>query len=175
MSLLTRLFRVERPPSAAHEVLEPDERLTGWGTTPDGDAVMATTRGLLLPAPEGHTRLPWHMIHKATWDRGMLHIVPGTEIADGVVADAAPVAVQVAEPRDLPAEVRTRVTRSVAYSSYHRLPGGGVRVVARRVPGQDGLTWVLRFDEGVDREDPAVQEAAAEFLNEARALADVPQ
>lgn len=171
MSLLTRLLRFERPPSAALAALGPDERLTGWGTTEAGDAVLATTHGLWLP---GRVHLPWHMIHKATWDMGALRIVPGVEVEPGVVADGQPVVVKMLEPRDLPAEVRTRVTRSVAYSSHHPLPGGGVRIVARRVAGVDGLTWVLRFDADMDLADPAVRAAATGLLDEARALAEVP-
>jgi hypothetical protein len=44
--------------------------------------------------------------------------------------------------------VRTRVTRSVAYTSHHPLPVGGVRVVGRRVSGVDGLSWAVRYDSG---------------------------
>jgi hypothetical protein len=175
MGLLTKLLRIERPPAGALAVLEGDERLTAWGLTPDGEAVLATTHGLWLPGGE---RLDWHLIHKAIWDRGVLQLVPSVEVlaADetgGVVADGPLRSVALEQPRDIPDEVRTRVTRSVAYSTYHQLPGGGVRVVARRVPGQDGLTWVLRFDPGVDLTDPEVRAAADGYLAQARALADV--
>jgi hypothetical protein len=177
MRLLPRLFRVERPPAEALAALETGERLTSWGSTTGGDVVLATTRGLWLPASGGHERrrLPWHTIHKATWDQSSLRIVPGVEIEPGVVADGPAMGVHLLEPRDLPAEVRTRVTRSVAHSSHHPLPGGGgVRVVARRVAGVDGLSWALRYDDGVDRHDPEVQQAAAELLDRARAVAEVP-
>ena len=59
-------------------------------------------------------------------------------------------------PDDVPAEVRERVTRSVAYTAHHPLPGGGVRVVARHVPGVDGVVWHVRYDEGTDARDPEV-------------------
>jgi hypothetical protein len=172
MGLLKSIFRFERPPAEALAALGPDERLTGWGTTEDGDAVLATTHGLWLPGDAERRHLPWHTIHKATWEQGALRIIPGVDIEPGVVADGEPVLVRLLEPRDLPAEVRTRVTRSVAYSSHHPLPGGGVRVVARRIAGVDGLTWVLRFDEGVDRADPLVRVAADDLLAQARALAE---
>jgi hypothetical protein len=176
MRLLPKLFRVERPPAEALAALEQDERLTGWGSTTSGEVVLATTRGVWLPASgsEPRRRLSWHTIHKATWDQNVLKIVPGVEVEPGIVVDAPPVIVHLQEPRNLPAEVRTRVTRSVAHSSHHPLPGGGVRVVARRVAGKDGLTWVLRFDDGVDRTDPEVRQAATELLDQARALTDVP-
>jgi hypothetical protein len=148
MGLLARLLRFERPPAEALAALGPEERLTGWGTTDDGDVVLATTHGLWLPGPEQRRHLPWHTIHKATWEQGALRIVPGVEIEKGIVADDEPVLVPLLEPRDLPAEVRTRVTRSVAYSSHHPLPNGGVRVLARRVAGVNGLSWALRYDPG---------------------------
>jgi hypothetical protein len=62
----------------------------------------------------------------------------------------------------------------VAYSTHHTLDGGGVRILARRVPGRDGLTWLLRFDDGTDRADPQIRQRAAELLDAARELADVP-
>jgi hypothetical protein len=170
MSLLTRLLRIERPPAGSAERLGRDERLTGWGLTSAGEPVLTTTRGLWLP---GSDRLDWHLIHKAVWDRDTLRIVPAVTVSDGVVADGPELSVALSQPRDVPEEIRTRVTRSVAYSVYHPLPGGGVRVVARRVPGVDGLTWALRFDPGVDTADPDVREAADAYLAQAKALSDI--
>ena len=45
--------------------------------------------------------------------------------------------------------------------------------MARRVPGVDGLSWLLRFDDGTDRADPDVRLRAAELLDEVQAAADV--
>jgi hypothetical protein len=175
MSLLARIFSKDRPPAETLAGLEPGERVTAWGTTTKGAAVVATPRGLWIEGADGRRRLSWAEIHKATWDEGLLTITPGVEVEPGVVADAAPIRIRLAEPRDLPAEVRNRVTRSVASSSRHALPGGGVTIVARRVPGVDGLTWVLRFDEGTDRTDPEVRQRAAALLDEARSVSDVPR
>ncbi len=166
MRLLDRLFKTHRPVAAELPTLAADERVTAWGATPDGDAVVATQLGLWVRTGESSRRLGWHDIHKAAWAEGVLTVTPGVEVEPGVVADAPALRLRLAEPGDLPAEVRSRVSRSVAFSSHHRLPaGGGVRVVARRVPGEDGLTWVLRFDEQVDRADPAVRERAAAALD----------
>lgn len=255
MGLLARIFGADRPPVEARTNLDPDERITAWGTTALGDAIIATPRGLWLPAgsppaepaagveppavaepavdarpanaelsvdavptagagptaaaepsagvepavvarpadaepaaeaapvadagPAGvepamsdgegyRRRLPWHEIHKATWNDGLLTITPGIEVEPGVVADGPPLRIRLAEPRELPAEVRRRVTRSVASSTRHALPDGGVTIVARRQAGIDGLTWVLRFDEGTDRADPEVRQRAAELIAEAQ-------
>lgn len=181
MSLLDRVrerLRARRPPPEVLEVLEPGERVVSWAPTRDGRVVAATTLGLWLPGDGGLARLGWHDVHKATWEDGSLTVVGSREgaVSDGgsalaatVVEDVPPVVVRLAEPRDLPPEVRTRVTRSVGYSSHHALPGGGVRVVGRRVPGVDGLSWVLRFDPETDPDDEQVRRAAAEALATARA------
>jgi hypothetical protein len=42
-------------------------------------------------------------------------------------------------------------------------------VVARRVPGVDGVTWHVRYDPGTDPDDPAVVSATAELVAEAAA------
>lgn len=174
MGLLARVLGKDKPPAEALAGLLPDERVTAWGVAAAGEAVVATPRGLWLGSGEERRRLSWDTIHKATWAEDVLIILPGVEVEPGVVEDAKPVRVTLAEPRDLPAEVRARVTRSVAYSTHHTLPHGGVRIVARRVPGVDGLTWVLRFDDGTDRADPDIRQRAAEQLDLARELADVP-
>ncbi len=175
MGLLTRVFGKDKPPAEALAGLPPDERVTSWAVAGPGEVLVATPLGLWLGADEERHRISWDAIHKATWADGVMTILPGVEVEPGVVADDEPVRVTLAEPRDLPVEVRTRVTRSVAHSSHHTLPGGGVRIVARRVPGVDGLTWVLRFDDGTDRADPEVRQLAAEFLEAARSVDDVPR
>jgi hypothetical protein len=62
------------------------------------------------------------------------------------------------EPGELPDQVRTRVTRSVAYTSHHPLHAG--RGPGGRPPGagRNGLSWAVRYDAGtpVDAE-PVVE------------------
>jgi hypothetical protein len=170
MGLLDKLLRREAP--AVVPPLESGERVITWGTTSDGSTAVASTKALWLPAKaasEEWHRLGWDEIHKAVWAEETLTVTPGVEVEDGVVADGRIRRVRLAEPRDLPAEVRTRVTRSVAYTTLRRLQGGGsVRVVARRVPGRDGLVWQLRFDDGADRTDPGVRAEAEGILTEVR-------
>ncbi len=131
-------------------------------------AVVVTTRGLWLP---GRDRLGWHQIHKATWAGSRLTVIPASPVSESdgylVMTDDDPVVVNLVNPADVPAEIRERVTRSVAYTAHHPLPGGGVRVVARRVPGINGLTWHVRYDEGTDSTDPQVVAATGELVAEA--------
>jgi hypothetical protein len=169
MGLLDR-FRRGRPPAAALATLEPGERVTAWGRTADDEVIIATPLGLWVPETG---RLGWHEIHKARWDSGVLTLVPGVEAEAGVREDAPPRRYLLAEPRNLPAEIRTRVTRSVAFTAHHQLGSGGVRIVARRVPGRDGLDWVVRYDPGTVR-GPEDDQVVAELMAAAQAAASPP-
>ncbi|HEX6501377.1 MAG TPA: hypothetical protein VF054_20455 [Micromonosporaceae bacterium] len=166
-----RLFRRRRLPADQRPALDADERVVAWAPTVDDSVVVVSNRGLWLPR---HDRLGWHEIHKATWSGRQLTVVPGEVVGQSggysVVADGPAVVVTLVDPDDVPEQVRTRVTRSVAYSSHHPLPGGGgVRVVGRRVPGADGLSWHVRYDEGASVEDPAVQTITGELVAQAMA------
>ena len=156
------IFRRRLPPEL-RPALAAGERVVAWARAgdPAGPVVVATDAGLHLPGRD--RRLGWHEIHKATWSGRDLAITPAEVVEErpgyAVTADRPPVAVPVPEPGDLPRVVRTRVTRSVSFSSHHRVPGGGVRVVARRVPGVDGLRWAVRYDAGTNPHGPGVRDA----------------
>lgn len=160
----------ERPPAEALAPLDKDERVVSWATAPGGAAVLATPKGLWLPGiPD---RLPWHLIDKAVWKDGILSVIPAVDTGDGVLAEQPARAVRLSVPRNLPHTVRVRVQKAIAFTRHHPLPGGtrkGVRVVGRRVPGEDGVTWQLVFDPGVDPGDPAVRTAATAYVEQARA------
>ncbi len=170
-------LRRRRLPAGLRPRLELDERVVAWASTSDGDAgrsaVVVTNRGLWLP--DRAERFDWHQIHKATWSGSQLTVVPAVQVGAGdgyaVMADDPAIAVRLADPDNVPPQVRNRVSRSVAYTRHHAVPGGGVRVVARRVSGIDGVTWHVRFDEGTDGADPLVAEATAELVAAASAPA----
>jgi hypothetical protein len=157
-----------RPP------LAPDERVLGWARTEPDGAVVATNLGLHLTGR--HARLGWHEIHKAAWTGRELTVIPAAVVEEResytVMADRPAVTVAVSEPGDVPQVVRTRVTRSVSFSSHHLVPGGGVRVVARRVPGVDGLSWAVRYDQGTDPHGPGVADATAQLVASSRSDTD---
>jgi hypothetical protein len=145
------LFR-RRPklPAALRPALEAEERILAWAFVgePGDQVLVATNRGLWLPGGE---RLGWHDIHKAAWSGRELLVTPAetAQERDGytVQVDAPVRGFLLLEPGELPDQVRTRVTRSVAYTSHHPLPpNGGVRVVGRRVSGVNGLSWAVRYD-----------------------------
>jgi hypothetical protein len=169
-----RLFgKREKPPPEAVARLDPDERVVSWAPAPGG-AVVATPLGLWLPGVPD--RLPWHLIDKVIWRSNMLTLIPAVDSGGGVLVEQPPRSVRLEEPRDIPQNVRARIEKAIAFTRHHPLPGAegaglrrGVRVVGRRVPGQDGVSWQLVFDPGVDRDDPAVRAAASAFVDQARA------
>lgn len=169
------IFR-RRLPSELRPPLARDERVVAWARTGERGAAVATNAGLWLPGRVA--RLGWHEIHKASWTGSELVVTPGevVEERDGyqITADQPAVAVALPDPGDLPQVVRTRVTRSVSFSSHHPVPGGGVRVVARRVPGTDGLSWSVRYDEGTDPDGPGVRDATGQLVAGFAAAHDQP-
>lgn len=165
--MVLRLFRRRRLPAGLRPPLARDERVVAWAGAAGDSVVVATNLGLWLPALP--SRLGWHEIHKATWSGRALLVVPAHEIVkhDGYVemADRETASVTLLDPDRVPEQVRARVTRSVAYTRHHALPGGGVRVVARRVPGRDGLHWTVRYDPGT----PAAPDVVGRLVAQARA------
>jgi hypothetical protein len=169
-------WRKPKLPAESMPALERDERVLAWAAGSDAEVVVATSRGLWL----GRTRLRWHEINKVTWADRVMRVTASTSVpaADGgdyaVVTDVPPVAVKLPEPRDLPKRVQQRVTASVPYSSRYPLPGGGsALVVGRRVSGQDGLSWFVRYDGRTDPTDPEIVKTTSEIVAAAKASISV--
>jgi hypothetical protein len=159
-------------PAQRRPPLEPDERVVAWAGATEDDLVVVTNRGVWLPGAAG--RLGWHEIHKATWSGRQLTLVPAREVDqhDGyaIVEDLPSAVHTLLDPDRVPGAVRTRVTRSIAYSAHHLLPGGGgARVVARRVSGVDGLRWTVRLDPGTDFADSEIHALTSQFVSQAKA------
>jgi hypothetical protein len=183
------LFRRRRLPAERRPDLAPDERIIDWASVAGDDMLVVTNLGAWLPGAA--SRLGWHEIHKATWSGRQLALVASREVgvdgaeagAEGVdgaeagteggytvVEDLPAVVHTLLDPGDVPLHVRSRVTKSIAYTSHHPLPaGGGVRVVARRVPGVNGLRWTVRYDDGTDRDADSVRAATADLVAIGRA------
>ena len=168
--------RRRKPPANLRPRLDRDERTLAWARVAEraDQAVVVTTLGVWLPGRS--ERLGWHQIHKATWSASRLTVVPSRAVGDGVGEDGSPYTVMVddtpivlalADPGEVPPTVRERVTKSVAHTAHHPLPVGGVRVVGRRVAGRNGLVWHVRYDDGTDVADTAVQAATAELVADA--------
>ncbi|MFG3686638.1 hypothetical protein [Micromonospora sp. NPDC047740] len=153
--------RKPKLPPAARPPLAAEERVLAWAAAGNGEGdgvLVASNLGLWLPG-RGH-RIGWHDILKAVWSGRELTVTLAERVTerDGylVVADCPAETYLLLDPGDLPHQVRARVTRSVAYTSHHPVPGGAGRIAARRVPGVDGLTWTVRYDPGTASDDEAV-------------------
>ncbi|MGY1644199.1 hypothetical protein ACI782_24090 [Geodermatophilus sp. SYSU D00703] len=192
MSLLDRLRRrVTRPPEPVRAVVlasaDPDERVLAWGVlVREQGWLVATSRGLRrvpadLPLTEagGVAVLPWHEVASARWTAtddggGRFEVAALTEVEPGVQARLPVERHALADAGDLPAVVRRRVDQTVVASRRAPLPGGGgVVLVARRLPGQAAREWTVVFDDDVDRSDPVAREVAREKLAEAVAADQV--
>ena len=133
-----------------------EERRLAWGVTDDGVVLVATPSALHV----GDRALPWTQVAKVAWQDPVLTVREVADVEDGGVAHRY----SLAEEDRLAEVVRTQVTSSVAWSDVRRLqPAGKVRVVARRVPGQDALLWQLVWLEGTNPADEVLR-AQAEAL-----------
>lgn len=172
--------RFARPPEpvrvAVLASVDPDERVLAWGSLArDGGWLVATSRGLRVVPPQVTSVtdaevLRWHEVGSAKWlatadGGGTFEVVPLAEVEPGVQARQPEVRHVLSDAGDLPAVVRRRVDQTVVASQRSPLPGGGgVLLVARRIPGQPAREWVVVFDDDAQRSDPAAREAARQKL-----------
>jgi hypothetical protein len=172
--------RFARPPEPVRVAVlastDPDERVLAWGTlVRDGGWLVATSRGLRVVPPRVTSVtdaevVPWHEIGSAKWfatsdGGGRFEVVRLAEVEPGVQARQPEVRHLLSDAGDLPAVVRRRVDQTVVASQRSPLPGGGgVLLVARRIPGQPAREWTVVFDDDAQRSDPQAREVARQKL-----------
>jgi hypothetical protein len=172
--------RFTRPPEPVRVAVlastDPDERVLAWGTLArDGGWLVATSRGLRIVPPQVTSVadaqvVPWHEVGTAHWTTaadggGSFRVTPLTEVEPGVQARLPEQRYVLTDAGDLPPVVRRRVDQTVVASHRSPLPGGGgVLLVARRVPGQAVREWSVVFDDDSRRSDPEAREAARQKL-----------
>ncbi len=143
------------PPEARDALpLQSRERVLASARLADGTWVAATRRALLLPG----RRIEWVTIAHAEWsDEDDALLVDQLGGPDGLPQRHRLV---LDEPGRLPEVLRERVTSSIVASRHIPVVGrAGVRIVARRVPGQDDLVWQVVVDRELDPGDERVQAA----------------
>ena len=152
-------------PADAREALPLDERerLLAVARLADGSWVAATPRALVLPG----RRVDWSTVAHAEWsdERSELRVDQLRTV------DSAPETHRLVldEPDRVPEVVRDRVTSSIVASRHSPVDGkAGVRVVARRVPGEDELLWQVVVDRGLDPDDARVQAVSETAVSELR-------
>ncbi|MBP2702627.1 hypothetical protein JOL79_02290 [Microbispora sp. RL4-1S] len=137
--------------------LETGERVISHAPAAGGGHIVATTQALYLP--DG-LRLPWHRMDKAVWDEEGVTLT---------MTDRAVHRALLPEPGSLPETIRERVTASIVASRHVPLDArGGVRLVARRIPGHEAPRWEFVFDPGLDPADPGLRALAEQALEEVR-------
>ncbi|MFZ0325577.1 MAG: hypothetical protein WAN48_15775 [Actinomycetes bacterium] len=138
------------------------ERVLAVAHDPDGRPVVATDRDLLLQlSPPEYQRIGWETIDKATYVEGVLRVTR----VDSHGVSGAGLRIPLPDPGELPVVVRDRVTSSIVVSQPVTVADGvGIRVVARRRPDHEGLTWSYVLDRGVDASDPETVRAAREAV-----------
>lgn len=130
----------------AVRALRLEERRLAWGLADDGTPLVATPLALCL----GEERLPWTSVERISWVPDVLTVVEVAEV-EGTGRTRAFV---LTEESRLAEIVRARVTSSVVWSERRALGNGRhVRVVGRRVPGQDALLWQAVWESDVDAAD----------------------
>jgi hypothetical protein len=180
VSLLDQLKRrFARPPEPVRAAVaaggDADERVLAWGALRrDEGWLVATSRGLRSMGAHGEGSgeglLRWHEVGHAKWTTvptggGDLAVTPLAEVEPGVHARQPVRRYAFADAGDLPAVVRRRVDETVVASQRAPLPGGGgVLLVARRIPGQPVREWSVVFDDDTQRTDPEAREAARQKL-----------
>jgi hypothetical protein len=177
--------RFAGPPEEVRAAVETagggDERILAWGVLRGDEGwLAATSRGLrtIDPAGEAQELLRWHEIALARWTSqapgGNFQVTTLAEVEPGVQTRQPSRRFVLADAGDLPATVRRRVDETVVASQRAPLPnGGGVLLVARRIPGQPGREWTVVFDDDAARADPEAREVARKKLAEVVA-ADQP-
>jgi len=150
-----------------------------FATTPYGDLIVATQRGLWVadhgnavagptaPDPGGRL-LRWEFIVTAKWAGDVLTVTSAQEVEPSIMRRLPAISLSLPEPADLPRVVQQRVDRSVAVSRRRTLGTGSTAlVVGRRVSGRDGLLWYAVFDRDSDADDLELRRAAAALVEAA--------
>lgn len=171
MSLLQRLRVLLGGglPAQLRAVIPADEDVLGVARTQQGAHLAVTPLGLWVPEQDGHRRIGWHLISKATFSDGVLRVTEAGEVGNAgeavLLADADPVPWRLDRQGDVPRMVRLRVESSIRARHYKELDAGGAWFVLRKVPGTDGVVLQARPEQEADREMvAAIAHEAADML-----------
>lgn len=165
-------------PGYARAWLDPEDRVLAFASTPSGDLVLASQRGLWVTErgaggtatdaePVGR-KLAWEFVVTARWADDALTVISAEGVLPQIMRRLPPISWRLPDSGDLPRVVRQRVDRSIA--SSHRQSLGGtstVLIVGRRVSGRDGLLWYAVFDREADIQDEQNIERARALLDAA--------
>lgn len=144
------------------------DRVLAWASADGGTWLLGTRDALVVVEPAETLTVPWERVETADWDRDQDRLRV-SEV--GTFGQPQPVhTFTVPDPSRLLQLVRERVTASVLLQRRVVVSGGrGLLVIARRPPrGRGAITWAYQLDPGLDPDDPAVADAAAQALHAAQ-------
>jgi len=117
-------------------------------------------------AGQAWTRLGWEQVDRVHWDEQQHVLV----LAGLTPAVPARIALRLARDWDLPAVAVERVRWSKVVDRRISLNGqAGARVIARRLPGQARIRWLVIVDRGLDPADPRIRAGLESALTGLRA------
>lgn len=153
-------------PAVARPALVSGERWLTAEVDARGVPVVATNRAVYhRDSGGGWLRLGWEQVGRVDWDEPRR-----TLLLTGLTPDVPRRTVlSVRRGSVLVALARERVGWSTLLAGPIRLDRVGVLLTVRRQPGSDRLLWVVAFDDGVDRDDPATSLRLASALARLRA------
>ncbi len=165
------LRRSKMPPALA-QALRPDETVLVNARLVGGGFLAATRFGLWHVAEDGEpTRWPWPLVSKARWQPPTLSLtvaeVVGILGPAEIILDGRPRDYQLDGVSKLTDVVHQRVRSGIVSSVHHQTAAGGLWLVMRRVPGQDGVSAQVRPDPGTQL--TAVEDQVAELVHQALA------
>jgi hypothetical protein len=137
-----------RAPAAARRRLDSSEHIVAWARPEAGSVdapLVVTNLGIWWPVGNDARRIGWERVDKAVWSEGTLTVTEADVVDDLLLVERAPVSAQLPSPGSVPTAVRKRVESTVAQRHEAIIDGHVVRIVARRVPGHDGLRWWARL------------------------------
>jgi hypothetical protein len=163
MALLGRHRLPEEARSAALTAapLGEHERVLEWAQTDSGGWCVATTIG--LRCPDGYQLLRWDEVRHVTYRDGVMDLEP---------VEGPALRFRLDDVHHLPDVIRDRVAASIPYDRHIRLTsdGRGMRILARRRPDTEEMSWHSAYDDGLDVDDPAIQARVQAAMDEARSL-----
>lgn len=167
---MARRSRLRLPVAVADELdLHDGERPLAWASGRAERWLVGTDAALHIDRSDGWRRLGWEHIERAEWNHDSDTLAIVEVVGWGMPEQRTEFAL--VDGGQLLELLRERVTKSVVLTVYAAVHGRrGLSVVGRRSPtGRGELVWSYVLAEGLEPDDPLVNEVAERTLAEARA------
>ena len=155
-----------RAGARAYAPLRRGERLLAVARGVGGELLAATDWALYHQASQSWARLGWDQVGRVDWDE-QRRVLTLTGLVPAVPARTV---LRLARDWGLPAVAADRASWAKLVDQRISLNGeAGARVIARRVPGEPQVRWLVILDRGLDAADPGVRAGLGAALAELRA------